>query len=81
MLGGEGSRNRLPGVFVRDPTLQFDHGLKNRRCNVNGERGHGALDGGLDLGTGLESLRNGIGPVNYKDDEIRTPDLDQAKVG
>ena len=80
MLGGEGSSNRFPGVFVRNPTLRFDHGVKNRRRNVNGERGHAALDGGLDLGTGLESLRNGLGSVDYNDDERRRSNLDQGKV-
>jgi len=55
MLGGEGSDDWLPGVFVRNPTLGFDHGVKNRGRNVYGERGYACLDRGLDLGTGLES--------------------------
>jgi hypothetical protein len=80
MLGGEGSDDWLPGVFVRNPTLRFDHGVKNRRRNVYGERGYACLDRGLDLGTGLESLKNGRRSANYKDDETRTTHLDQGKV-
>ena len=80
MLGGESSSNRLPSVFIRNPTLRFDHGVKNRRRNVHGERGHAALNGGLDLGTGLESWRNGLGSVDYNDDETRRSNLDQGKV-